>query len=175
MNKTVEMLKKQHDARRIVNKDFSIKNLFEISSKEINKKTKPYQQEDGTAIIPVIGIASKYVPKYDNGSNPGYHTTLYLKDGIITGAFSTAAHDLANFFFAAAGLDTEAEFNQLMFASGNVVNVRVSKIEFSGTNEKGETEARKTYNFEILDGEITGAERLGFAGTNLLIEAASEK
>jgi hypothetical protein len=166
MNKIVENLKKMHDAQRIENKDFSLKHLFVLSNATINKLTKPYQQEDGSAILPVVGLASKYVRKYDNENNPGYHTTVYLKDGKKTGAFSTALYEFAQYFYEQAGMGGDSTFKKLEF--NGCMNVKVTKVDLDG----GHT----TYNFEIVEGDVTGATLIGTGtGGQLLIGGSTEQ
>lgn len=149
MSKTIDQLKKLHQAQAITKKDFSIKALFEN-----NKAAKPYQNDDGTATLEIVGFSSKLVPRYISETNAGYHTTVFLKDGKKTGAFSGALLELASFFYQAAQLDVSAPFNQIMFNESDFVKVKVSKVDLS--------EGHMTYNFELVDGQLDkGVEILG--------------
>lgn len=152
-NKMIENLKKLHSAQAVEKKDFSLADCFDSKTKEV--------------VLSITGLASKFVPKYKNENNPGFHTMMYLKDGQKTGAFSTALHEFASFFYEKAGLDPEEKFNKIMFNGS--IDVKVSKIALDG--------GRGTYNFEIIDGDATGAERMGQlagGGIALLPEVTTE-
>jgi len=156
MNKTVEMLKKMHNAQMIERKDISLQDL-------VNQEGKA-----GELTTEVVGFASKLVPKYKNDDNQGYHTTVYLKDGRITGAFSNALHEFANFFYEKAGLDIDQTFNKVTFPNGSL-KLKISVVKLDAK--------KSTYNFEIVDGEITGIERNNGLGqvSNLLPESQELK
>lgn len=155
MSNAIDKIKKLHSAMSIERKDISLKDLV---SKEAEK--------DGTVTVEIIGFASKFVPKYHNENNQGYHTMIYLKDGRKTGAFSNALYDFARFFYEGAGMDTTAEFNKLMLAENGFLKVKVSPVKLDG--------GKSTYNFEIVDGDVDTSklERIGaIAGnTPLLLE-----
>lgn len=129
-----------HAARSVEQKDLSLKDFFTGKEKE--------------AVLEITGLASKYVPKYHNENNPGYHTMIYLKDGRKTGAFSNALFEFAKFFYELAGLDVDSTFNKLEFPNG-VLKVKVIKVDL----DKGKT----TYNFEIIEegSELNGVARMG--------------
>lgn len=149
----VEQLKKAHSARSIEQKDLSLKDFF---SKDVQ-----------TVTLQITGFASKLVEKYKSDTNAGYHTMIYLKDGKKTGGFSGALYDIAKFFYEAAGLDLNSTFNKIELTG--YIDVKVSIIDLG----KGHT----TYNFEILDGVVTGYSRMGKLGNAqpLLTEAGAKE
>jgi hypothetical protein len=152
MSNAIERIKKLHTAMSIERKDISLKDLVAKEGK------------NGAVTIEIVGLASKYVPKYHNENNQGMHTMIYLKDGRKTGAFSNALYDFARFFYEGAQMDTKAEFNKIMFTDKGFLKVNVAVVEL----EKGKT----TYNFEIMDGLVENVERFGNlpGNTPLLIE-----
>jgi hypothetical protein len=141
----IERLKKAHQVMSIQKKDLSLKDFFTGKTTEVEME--------------VIAISSKYVAKYDksaeNGSR-GFHTTIYLKDGRITGAFSNSLLDLAQFFYKSVGMNPDSEFNYLSFKTEQqpdaFIKLLVSKIDL----DQG-----FTYNFRIQDGIIGQVERIG--------------
>jgi len=153
-----EKLRKMYEAQSIEAKDFSLKDLFSLSA-----SVKPYQNEDGTATLHVKGIASKFVPKYCNENNRGYHTTLYLTDGKKTGAFSNALLQFAEFFFGAAGVELN-EYARVTF--DGEVEILISKVDLAGS--------KTTYNIEYVGGEFTGLERLGGAANYAALLPATD-
>lgn len=142
MSNAIDKIKKLHSAMSIERKDITLQDLV---SQEGNK--------EGIAIVEITGLASKYVPKYHNENNQGFHTMVYLKDGRKTGGFSNALYDLARFFYDGAGMDATSTFNKVEFSSGGFIKVAISKVKLDG--------GKSTYNFEILDGEVNGVERMG--------------
>lgn len=153
-NNAIDKIKKLHSAMSIERKDIALKDLV---ANEADKKT-------GIAVIEITGIASKYVPKYHNENNQGFHTMLYLKDGRKTGGFSNALLELAQFFYKGAGQDPHSTFNKVEFKEGDFVKVGIAVVKLDG--------GRTTYNFEIIDGVVEhGIERLGqVSDSPLLIE-----
>jgi hypothetical protein len=153
-NSVVDKLKKMHSARAIEQKDFSLKDLFPAGTESVD--------------LEVIGLASKFVPKYCNENNAGYHTMIYLKDGKKTGAFSNALFEFARFFYEGVGLDLDSTFNKVEFANGGFLKVRVSEVPLD--------KKKSTYNFEIVEGEINGFSRMGkLESQNPLLIAAGAK
>jgi hypothetical protein len=134
-NDLIDRIKAMHKAETIENKDYSLKQLF--------------KNDNDVVQIEVVGLSSKRVPKYISEENDGYHTTLYLKNGEITGCFSGALHEFANFFYRHIGLDTTSDFNKVTF--DGFITVKITKIDL----KKGRT----TYNFEVIDGELRTIER----------------
>lgn len=149
-NNRIEMLKKMHSARAIKRKDFSFKHIFEGSVKEI----KP--DENRSIILEIIGFESKFVPKYEKDTNSGFHTTIFLKNGKTTGAFSNALNEFANFFYEGAGLDINDTFKKIDFLGAadkaGFIKVQVTKIDLDSN--------KTTYEFVLLDGEVEGLKKL---------------
>jgi len=160
----IDQLKKMYSAMAIEKKDISLQDL-------VNQKGK-----DGVIEVEIVGLASKLVPKYQNATNDGYHTMVYLKDGKKTGGFSNALHQFANFFYEGAGLDTEAAFNRVNFNEKSFIKARISIVKFTDVMD-GKTVNKTTYNFELLDGDVEKVERIAqFSGnTPLLIEGVDQE
>lgn len=154
MSNAIDKIKKLHSAMSIERKDI---NLRDLVLTEKDKKT-------NILTIDVVGFASKFVAKYCNENNQGYHTMVYLKDGRKTGAFSNALYDFAKFFYEGAGMDTTKDFNKLMLQEGGFLKIAVCVVELDAK--------KTTYNFEIVDGDVSKFERIGtIAGeTPLLLE-----
>lgn len=150
----IENIKKLHSAMSIERKDISLK---ELVAAEADKKSK-------VLVMNVAGFASKYVPKYHNENNQGFHTMIYLTDGRKTGAFSNALYELAQFFYKGAGLSEHEKFNKIMFNEGGFIQIAVTVVELDSK--------KTTYNFEILDGNVDkGVETMGqISGGTLLLE-----
>jgi hypothetical protein len=149
-NGLVEALKKMHSAQAIEKKDFALQDLFDSKTKEVT--------------IDVAGFASKFVPKYHKEDNPGFHTMIYLADGQKTGAFASSLWYFAQFFYEKAGLNPEDKFNKLMFDGSLKVKVTLIPLENG---------SKKTYNFEIVEGEINGVERIGQGGSGIMLPEAT--
>lgn len=153
----IEKLKKAHQVMSIQKKDLSLKDFFQGKETEVE--------------IEVIAISSKYVKKYDksqtNGSL-GFHTTLYLKDGRVTGAFSNSLLELARFFYSSVGMNPNEEFNYLSFKTESqpdaFIKLLVTKISLDDN--------KTTYNFKIVDGLVGKVDMIGNTqvNTNLLLE-----
>ena len=159
-NLVVQMLKKRYEQTTVIKKDFTAKELF--SNK---KEVKEYQQEDGSVVLSLKAISTKFVPKYKKDENEGIHTTLYLTDGKITGCFSGSFLAFARFLFQSAGMDTNGDFSKIDFVDG-CLRVKITKIDL--------IEGRTTYNIEILDGNIDKVEKLDSVGGISLLEGNVE-
>jgi len=149
MSKAVENLKNLYKSQTVEKKTFSLKDAFTVG----NKAAKKYVQDDGSLLFPVIGLASKFVPKYCNANNAGYHTMMYLDGGINTGGFSTALYNFSQTLYQAA----KVPYNEYVSVTWDKpILVRVTIEAFDKEVEKeGKTvmEPRTTYHFEIVSGE----------------------
>jgi hypothetical protein len=158
----IDAIKKAHEARRIKQKDYSFKNLFENKAKEKELKV----DENGAIVLEVVKIESKYVPKYHNENNQGYITTLTLKNGKTVGAFSNALHEFANFFYEGAGVNLDDTFKKVDIKGADnkpgFVKVKVTKIDLDGS--------KSTYEFEVIDGNVEGLTRQEAINIPLLTE-----
>lgn len=141
MSNAIENLKRMYSAQAIEAKDISLQDL-------VNKEGK-----DGSIVIRINGIASKFVKKYASENNYGYHTMLYMIDGRKTGAFSNALYDFARFLYAGAKLNTDAEFNKIEFPEDGFLEIKVTVIKLDSK--------KSTYNFEIVDGLVDKVARIG--------------
>jgi hypothetical protein len=150
----VANLRKVYASRNVESKDFSLKDLFLAG----NKETRPYQQDDGSAILPVVGISSKFVPKYKKDGNLGFCTMLYLDGGKKLSAFASSLLELAEFFFKVTGIEL---VNYARVDFDGVINIRATHQTFNALDPDGNPTSRNTYHFDILDGTATRFERIG--------------
>jgi hypothetical protein len=133
-NSVFDKIKKIHDARRVEQKDFSLKDLFKLEKSDVVK-------------IRVIGFSSKFVPKYAKETCFGYHTMVYLADGRKTGGFSNALYRFADFYYQLTGAKPDGDFVKLMFPEGCYLDVEISQVEFDNSQ-------KNTYEFNLIDGNL---------------------
>lgn len=145
----VEKLKALYATKNVETKDFSLKEAFEIGC----KKAAPYVQDDGTLLLPIIGITSRWVRNIRRTGKDAFHTMITLEGGVKTGGFSSALYKFAEEIYLAAKLP----FTDYASMSWNKpINVKVGIEKFDGFNpDKGENEPRMTYTFTVIDGAAT--------------------
>jgi len=140
----VAKLKALMETQTVVKKTFSMGDGFKVTCKE----AKPYQNENGLC-LPVVGITSKYVPKYDS-----YYTMFYLESGETVGCFAVAATEFAKILYTLAGIELH-EYARLDMNKAMMVQVCEKPFEKEVTQPDGttKTETWGTYTFEIVGGD----------------------
>jgi hypothetical protein len=135
----ISNLKKAHQAQSITADTYSLQ--------EYHAK---FADKEKIARMNVVGIESKYVPKYDKRNAPetvdgagnmGFRTRFILADGETIGNMSNAAHDLFAFFADKMGYTGEERFVHLDITGNVLIDVSVLKLDAK----------RFTYNFELIE------------------------
>lgn len=137
-NSAIANLKKAHQAMAVTRDDYSLKDLLKKKGVE------------GVATITLIGIESKYVPKYDRRDAPqgtegagslGMRTRFIMADGRTVGTFANAAHRFLEVLATIAHFNPEERFLKIDF-DGTIV-VEIQELELDKTSW--------TYDFNIVE------------------------
>lgn len=133
----IDKIMKLHAATSIEKKDIALRDLLIRDG-----------GKEKTVTVKIKGFASKYVPKYHNENNDGFHTMIYLDDEAKTktGCFSNALHELANFFYQGGGVDISAPFKKINFTDDAYIEVKITHVDLDAK--------KSTYNFEIVGGNV---------------------
>lgn len=138
MNNAIANLKKAYQAQAITEDTFTLQKFFHKFEK------------DDVAQMTIVGIESKYLPKYDKrdaaegtegAGSLGYRTRFILQDGSTVGTFSNAARNFFTFFAGIMGYTEELPF--LHIDIQGQIKVDVTMVEL----DKG----KGTYNFDIVE------------------------
>lgn len=135
-------LRKAHQAKAITQDTYSLKD-FVIKFGEEKGARK------GIARMPLVGVETKYIPKFDtnspqwNGqaSGNGHRTRFILEDGSTIGSFSQASHELFKFFAELMGYNGTESFLHIDITG--VIQVDVQTISLDST--------RTTYEFSVIE------------------------
>lgn len=138
MSNAIANLKKAYQAQAITEDTFTLQKYFHKF------------ENDEVAEMMIVGIESKYLPKYDKRDLPdgvegagslGYRTRFILQDGSTVGTFSNAARNFFSFFAGIMGHTEEMPF--LHIDIKGEIKINVSRVEL----DKG----KGTYNFDIVE------------------------
>lgn len=132
-------LKKAFEAQAVTSDDWSLQKFH--AKKEVNE----------VARMNIIGIESKYVPKFDKrnlpegsvmgAGNMGFRTRFFLADGETIGTFSNAAHGFFEFFATAIGYSGQETFAHIDIEGNILVDLTVLPLDSK----------KSTYDFKLIE------------------------
>lgn len=142
----INNLIKAHKAKAITKDDYSLKDY-----------QAKFSDKEGIAIIPLIGIETKYIPSFDQsspqwngqGQGNGHRTRFIIEGGETIGSFSSASHQLFVFFAELLGYRGDESFLHIDITGK--VNVAVSVLKLD--------KSKSTYQFDVIE---DGSDLRGF-------------